>query len=185
MKDEYVEAHMVHCQPSKRPSNLINHISEYDGIRRSEQACYIIEKYNPQDAKDMAFILVGNKQPTTAGNKMHDYYPMFWENKKLVEFCHNESQTSHNGHFAKGENYEWYMKNCVGHVDDTDIHADIWELSPNIKLRYPTTQTIGERHKSSSIITGIEHEPYEGWFDFKRESMYYQDKIKKALEKIG
>jgi len=180
---KYVEAHMVHCKPSNRPSNLINHINEHDGIRRSEQACYIIEKYNPQDAKDMASILVGNKQPTTAGNEMHDYYPMFWEDKKLVEFCHNESQTQHNGHFAKGKRYEWYMKSCVGHVDNVDIHADVWNLSPTIKIQYPSVTTWREKTAGSHIFIN-EDSPVEGWHDFKRDSMFYQEKIEKMIKNI-
>lgn len=177
-------AHMVHCRPDKRPGNLIGHISDHDGTRRSEQACYIIEKYNPENAKDMAAILYGNIQPILAGNEMHSYYPMFWEDKKLVEFCHRESQTTLDGHFSKGDKYEWYMKSCVGHVDTIDIHADIWRLSPTIKHEYPTTKTWREKFKNTGIITGIESEPFEGWFDFREKSISYQEKIAKFMEML-
>ena len=100
MSEDNLEAHMLHCNPKKRPGNLIGHISEHDGIRRSEQACYIIEKYNPETAKDMAVLLYGNMQPSFFENKMIDYYPMFWENKKLVDFCLKESQENHDGFYG-------------------------------------------------------------------------------------
>ena len=201
--DNFIEANMVHCQHDKRPGNLIEHISDYDGTRRSEQACYIIEKFNPENAKDMAAIVYGNLQSTVAGNPMHDYYPMLWEDKKLVDFCYNESQKSENHHWSgkqdakyggaqfikdtnkkKMEDHLIFMKSCVGHIDTIDIYADVWELSPTLQHRYPTNKTWGDKFKNTHIHTGEENEPFEGWHDFKDESENHLLDIGEFMEKL-
>ncbi len=190
MSDD-IEAHMVNCNPKDRPSNLINHISEHDGTRRSEQACYLIEKFNPETAKDMAFIMYGNEQPTVAGNKMIDYYPMFWEDKKLVDFCRTYAEEKYpkekDDKPFSGSNRsmrEWVIKTCVGGVDKIDIYADVWRLSPNIKQEYPTKEKWKDRFKDSRIVTGDGDKPFEGWHDFKNKSEEYELKIAKKMEKI-
>ncbi len=180
MKD-FVEAHMVHCQHDKRPGNLIGHISDYDGTRRSEQACYIIEKFNPENAKDMAAILYGNLQPTVAGNPMHGYYPMLWEDKKLVDFCKKDMRER--GKSINDENH-WILKGCVGHIDNIDIYADVWRLSPTLQHRYPTNKTWGDKFKNTHIYTGEENEPFEGWHDFKHESENHLLDIGEFMEKL-
>lgn len=161
-----VEAHMVHC--SKGPGNLIEHISEHDGTRRSIQACHIIEKFNPQNAKDFAKIIYDNNIEKGISWNL----PMFWENKELVNFCQLEAQKSD---FYSGKTeprmsdeakehkkhwHEWYMQRCVVNPDDVDLSADIWKLSPTIMQNYPS-------EKKMFMGTDIG----EGWHTFKKESL--------------
>jgi len=165
-------AHMKYCNPKNRPSNLINHSSDYDGIIRSEKACYIIEKFNPQNAAEIAMILDGNRQWVTGDNRMVWYYPMFWEDKKLVKFCED---------YAKKHGYdEGFIKGCVGYIDDVDISADIWELSPTIRVQYPTVSTFHEKFKNSRIILGGDV-PYEGWHELKKDIMSNSEMLRKSI----
>lgn len=162
-----IEAHMAFC--SQSPGNLIGHISEHDGTRRSIQACYIIEKFNPQNAKDFAKIIYDNNlEKGIIGWNL----PMFLENKDLVDFCQLESQKSdfYSGKTdpwmsaeakeKKKEWHEWYMHRCVAHADDVDLSADIWKLSPTIMENYPS-----ERKMFMGTDIG------QGWHRFKRESL--------------
>lgn len=181
-----IEAHMKYC--SRGFGNLISHISDHDGTRRSAQACYIIEKHNPQNAKDLAKIIHDNNlEGTRIGWEM----PIFWKDKELVDFCELGSQKSGvtgtfywSGKPPHGyseeeyekvnpggmeeirERHEWYMNRCVAHADNVDLCADIWELSPTVKENYPSTE---------KMFMGTDIGA--GWHDFKRE-------VEKELYKI-
>ena len=173
-KEKPIEAHMKNCIKIDENPNLINHISEHDGIRRSLQACQIIENFNPQNAKDFAKIVHDNNiQKGIIGWNM----PMFWDNQQLVDFCHKESQVQHDGYYSgeqdgkygspenirdhnkrKKEAHDWYMHSCVAHADDIDLSADVWKLSPIIKENYPS-------EKKMFMGTDIG----QGWHKFKSD----------------
>ena len=174
--EEDIEHHMIFCHEGFK--NLIGHASEEDGLKRSAKACYIIKHFNPQNAKDMATVLV------TQLNRREGYYPMFFEDRDLVNFCHvramewaDRYRTEYGGeeHIKKmekraQEEYEWYMRDCVGHIDAIDIHADVWKLSPIINAQYPS-----EERMFGGVNIG------EGWHNFKKESMMEAERLRKRL----
>lgn len=177
-EEEPIEAHMVHC--AEGFGNLIGHISEHDGTRRSAHACYMIEKYNPQDAKDTAKIIFDNNiQRGIIGWNM----PMFWKDKELVDFCHMESQEQHSGFYSgktepwmseegkegKKEWHDWYMHSCVAHADDVDLIADLWKLSPNIHANYPS-----EKRMYMGTDIGA------GWHKFKRDTLAELERLERV-----
>jgi len=126
--------------------NLIDHASKHDGTKRSAQACHIIRKYNPKTAKDVANILAGDRNRNV--KTIEDVeYPMFFDNKKLVNYCKKEK--------TRWKNY------CVSHVDSVDISADLWELSPTLRKKYAKPMVI----KSPTFGTGT----FEGWHRLKED----------------
>lgn len=174
-KEEPIEEHMMFCSKIKEKPNLIDHISEHDGIRRSLQACHIIEKFNPETAKDLADVIMENNlQRNIIGWNL----PMFWDNKDLVDFCYKESQTQHDGYYSGKspnglydekaiERHNWYMQNCVAHADDVDLCADVWELSPVVQGNYPT---------KTKMFWGVNIG--EGWLSFHADVL---NEIRKRL----
>ena len=127
--------------------NLINHSSNRDGTIRSAKTCYIIKKFNPTNAGDVAEILIKNraKKVKTIYDKE---YPMFFNDKRLVNFC------------LKTDKKEW-LNYCVSHIDSVDLSADLWKLSPIIHKKYSKKIVID----SPSFGRGT----FEGWHNFKKD----------------
>jgi hypothetical protein len=127
--------------------NLINHMSEHDGTRRSAQACFIIKRFNPKSAVDLANVIRENKLEE---NIIGWHLPMFAESDRLMHFCKKEAEQHdfYNGKVTssmsetekkrKKDWNEWYVTDCVTHADDVDLCADIWKLSPEINKNYPS-----------------------------------------------
>lgn len=127
--------------------NLINHMSERDGTKRSAQACFIIKRFNPKSAKELADVIRENKLEE---NIIGWHLPMFGESDKLVHFCKKEAEKHdfYNGKTTSSMSEtekqrkkswnEWYVTDCVTHADDIDLCADIWKLSPEINKNYPS-----------------------------------------------
>jgi hypothetical protein len=116
---------------------------------------------------------------------------MFWEDEKLVDFCRTYAEEKYPKEkddelFNRSNRSmrEWVIKTCVGSIDEIDIHADVWKLSPNIKQEYPTKEKWKDRFKDSGIITGHGDEPFKGWHDFKSESEKYESKIAEFMEEL-
>lgn len=127
--------------------NLIGHSSEHDGTIRSAKACYIINKYNPKSASDVADILIKNRNKEI--KTIEDVeYPMFFEDKKLVEYCEKQEKPT-------------WVNYCVSHVDSVDLSADLWKLSPTLHKKYKKNLVI------SSPTFGTHH--FEGWHKLKRD----------------
>jgi len=128
--------------------NLINHSSIHDGTVRSAKACFMINKFNPKSAEEVANILKKNKKDIKTIYEKE--YPMFFEDKKLVNYCKE---------YHKGKE-EW-VNYCVSHIDMVDISADLWELSPILKEKYKEPLII----ESPTFGKGV----FEGWHRLKKD----------------
>ncbi|MBD3245116.1 MAG: hypothetical protein GF335_03935 [Candidatus Moranbacteria bacterium] len=103
--------------------NLIKHISDEDGTLRSAKACYIIKEFNPDNATELAEIILNNIN-RNSDTIYHARVPMFYNNKKLVKYV--ESFTA-----SRWINYH------ITKLDTIDLPADMCKLSPKFKKRYP------------------------------------------------
>jgi len=107
-------------------NNKIKHFSEWDGTRRTYRAEYILKRYNPKTAKEIAKILYEgmNQECKTIYDVQ---YPMFLKDKNLVKYVTE----------SRPESPDWHNY-YITHVDMVDINADLWKLSPTLRKRYPS-----------------------------------------------
>lgn len=106
--------------------NKIGHASDWDGTLRSHKALYAIKRFNPKNASDIARIWIEER------NRPADIYqvqfPMFLENEALTSFVYKNLNDQAHDRFV-----DYY----ITHWDLTDSVADLWKLSPILKMKYP------------------------------------------------
>jgi hypothetical protein len=103
--------------------NLINHSSNLDGTKRSAKACYIINTFNPKNAKELGEIISKNSNPSSESIYLIGI-PMFFNDERLVKFCEKNSTKP-------------WINNCVSSTDSIDLPADMCKLSPLFAKKYP------------------------------------------------
>lgn len=115
-RDEPVKAH-----------NLIGHASDWDGTLRSYKAETAINRFHPRGAGQIAQIFLEEQNPLASMTDVQ--FPMFLENDALFRFVMDNldrDAISRAGIFY------------VTHWDLTDAVADMWKLSPVLKLGFPS-----------------------------------------------
>lgn len=137
------------------PFNEIGHASDWDGTLRSYKALSAIERYYPKNPGDIARIWIEDRN--TPADVYQIEFPMFLETPMLVEFVTEA---------IKDQNYERYFNYYVTHWDLTDSVADMWKLSPYLKLHYP-----GHREMFNGVNIG------EGWHELLRKVRYILDQV--------
>lgn len=139
-----------------RPYNLIGHAYYWDGTLRSYKAVEALKRFHPKTACDVARIWM---EQQADWKMIYDVqFPMFLENKDLVEFV--KTNTSSEDNWEKFQNY------YITHWDLTDSVADMWKLSPELQAAYPTVD---------QYFNGVNMG--QGWHELLRKVRFILDQV--------
>jgi hypothetical protein len=128
------------------PFNKIGHVSDWDGTLRSYKALYAIKRFHPHNPGDIARIWI--EERNDPADMFQVQFPMFLEIPELVEFVTDS---------LLDQMYDRYFNYYMTHWDLTDSIADMWKLSPVLKMNYP-----GHIQMFSGVNIG------EGWQEILR-----------------
>jgi hypothetical protein len=129
-------------EPSS-PFNKIGHAYDWDGTLRSYKALYAIGRFHPRKAGDIARIWI--EEQNVPADMFQVQFPMFLEIPDLIEFVKSN---------IDGSEWEKYQNYYITHWDLTDSVADMWKLSPVLKMNYP-----GHRQMFNGVNIGA------GWHE--------------------